>query len=101
MGKRILEVAPEFLVDLCRAPGELVRSCTVDEALPEDARFVAAHVDEDAQRVLLILESAEWEETPANERLRRVRPRFTVHVEPGWEQESKDGLPPQAPRVTP
>ena len=95
MGKRILEVAPHFLVELCRAPGEWLRSCTVDEALPEDTRFISAHVGDDAQTVLLILDSAGWAERPPNERLLRARPRFTVHVEAPCEE------PPEVPRITP
>ena len=95
MGRRVLEVSPHFLVDFCRAPGEMGRRVSVDEALPEDTRFISAHVGDDAQTVLLILDSAGWAERPPSERLLRVRPRFTVHVEAPCEE------PPEVPRITP
>ena len=81
MGKRVLEVAPHFLVELCKAPGNWPRACTVDDALPGDVRFISAHIGDDAQTVLLIVDSTEWVDPPEGERLPRVRPTFTVHRE--------------------
>ena len=69
MGRRILWVDSQFLVEMLKKPGEQRRSFDItDDPLPNDTRIV------DEWRVPLILESAEW-----GDGITEVRPP-TAHV---------------------
>jgi hypothetical protein len=60
-----------------------MRSLMVSEALPEDAHLVDLQIQH-GRTVAVVLDSADWPETPPNEYLPRVRPVFTVCAEPTW-----------------
>ena len=62
MGKRIVEVSGQFLVDFCKAYDEQYRVKTVSNALPADARLVRVMGVPSAEMVRMLVESDEWPE---------------------------------------
>ena len=60
MGKQIMKVSGEFLVDCCKASSGWYHLEVVSDALPEDARLVRVIDGPDPTTISLLVESAEW-----------------------------------------
>lgn len=80
MGRRILQVSIEFLVELLKAHDGAQRSYTVEHPLPDDVRVVEV-LPYSTRMVIAELESAAWHgisTSPAD----LEQPQPTVHIEP-------------------
>lgn len=60
MGKRILQVSGEFMVEMCKASDGQFRHRVVENPLPEDARLARVMGGASARMVTLVIESDEW-----------------------------------------
>jgi len=80
MGRRVLPVTLEFVLDMVKRQPERPRYYTVERPLPDDARLVDVRVL-DGQRVIdLVMESDAWADDgdPVLD-----QPIFHVHEAPG------------------
>lgn len=69
MGKRLLEVSPEFMVEMCKASDGRYRTRVVENPLPEDARLARVIGRTSARMVTLVVESEAWPMVKPYERI--------------------------------
>ena len=60
MGKRLVQVTGEFLVDFCKDSNARWCYRVVDNALPEDAKLVRVMGNPSDSIITLLVESTEW-----------------------------------------
>ena len=60
MGKRLLQVSAEFVVEMCKASDERYRTRVVENPLPDDARLARVMGSASMRMVTLVIESETW-----------------------------------------
>lgn len=69
MGKRLLQVSGEFMVEMCKASDGQFRHRVVGNPLPEDARLARVMGGPSERMVTLVIESETWPVVKPYERL--------------------------------
>ena len=77
MGKRLLAVDPQFLIETLKRGDGLRRSFTVEHPLPDDTRYVGYEWIRD-EVISLVLESEEW---MGDSRMPIEPPQTTMHFD--------------------